>query len=369
MSEAAPKDGPEEIPQNGDHMSIAELDTTSAPEAPVDLTSRFNPTPLNEFLEQDVPRRDWAIEGVWAEKTSGIIAGPPKAGKSTLSLELAITLASGTPFLGRPEFPLKAMPARVTYVQAENSDRRVRRDLDSILEARGLGFMQPVYNPLDNAETSEPEGDRFQPGWEGDGPDLAILSHPGLDLMDPEHQRWVLDHAAARDYLFFDPVYLLASANPNDTGQMMQLLAFLSQVRDRADCALIFTHQMSDKHSGGSAASRLLGSTFMHGWYESAIFNKRCSDDLFGSRSTHCGRWASSGPSRCSASAWASGSASRRRRIQQTRSDARPPELERKGSRRPGSGRSWRKSRIWLTRSSASGSAYRSARSRATRPS
>jgi AAA domain len=244
----------------------------------------FSPVSLGDFIDADVPRRKWAVEGVWAEGTSGTIAGPPKAGKSTLSLELAVSLATRTPFLGLDQFPVLATPARVTYIQAENSDERVRRDLDLILEARGLGAMEEV---LGIYEPYEPIGERFVPSWpaatgEGDWePDLMVLSHPGMDVMDPAHQDWLMAHAADRDYLFLDPIYLLASANPNDMGQVMELTQFLSRLRDEAPCAVVYTHQLTDKSSAGSAASRLLGSTLLHGWYESALFTKRSQGGMF----------------------------------------------------------------------------------------
>jgi hypothetical protein len=244
----------------------------------------FSPVSLADFIESDVPRREWAVEGVWAEGTSGVIAGPPKAGKSTLSLELAVSLATRTPFLGLKQFPVNAQSASVTYVQAENSDQRVRRDLDLILEARGLGTMEEVE---DLHEPDRIVGERFVPTWEGAHkkggwvPDLQVLSHPGLDLMDESHQAWLMQHVQDRDYLFLDPIYLLAAANTNDQGDVMRLSRFLSELRDGGDCGVIYTHQLSDKHANGSAASRMLGSTLLHGWYESALFTKRTAGGLF----------------------------------------------------------------------------------------
>ena len=245
---------------------------------------RYQPIPLGEFIRQDVQRRRWAVEGVWAEKRSGIIAGAPKDGKSTISLELGVTLATGTPFLGQEAFPLTVPPARVTYIQAENSTERVCRDLDAILVARGLGYMEEVSALYPDESGWYPAiGDRFQPSWEGTGwePDMAILSHPGMDLMKHDDQNWLRAYARERDYVFLDPAYLLASANPNDMRDVMTLLAFLSKVRDEADCAIVLTHQMTDKRSDGDPASRMLGSTFLHGWYESAIFTQRNKAEFF----------------------------------------------------------------------------------------
>jgi len=197
-------------------------------------------------------------------------------------MELAISLATGYPFLGRPDLAVGPLPARVTYIQAENSAERVRRDLDQILVARGLGFMDPV-DDYDNPD-GPPLGEWFRPSWRSE-PDLRIFSNPGLDLTEADDLDWLLEEAHGRDYVFLDPLYLLASVNANDTGEMMRALARLSEVRAASGCALIFTHQQTDKNKSGTPASRLIGSTFMHGWYESAIFTERSPAGIF---TLHC---------------------------------------------------------------------------------
>jgi hypothetical protein len=254
--------------------------TTSAPE----LEQRYTPVSLRQFLSGDVKRASWAVEGIWPEGASGIIPGAPKSGKSTLSVELAVTLATGTPLFGLEQFSCHASPARVTYVhQGENSPQRIRKDFDLILQARNLGYMEEVFgNILVNGEPLV-EGDRFVPAWgEEWEPDLNVLVNPGLDLMRHEDRRWFAEYAESQDYIFLDPIYMLAGISTSqDEKGVVDLLNFLSQVRDGAGCALVFTHQQTNKHHQGEEAARILGSTYFAAWYEAAVFPRRNKDGTF----------------------------------------------------------------------------------------
>jgi KaiC/GvpD/RAD55 family RecA-like ATPase len=233
---------------------------------------------IGRFVKEDVPRTEWAIDDVWPKGASGLIAGPPKAGKSTMSLELAISLACGVDFLGLFRNPHRTHGIKVTYIQAENSTGRVRRDLDEILVARGLGFMDDVTDPSDPAVVV---GDRFQPtAWGRGEPDLLIGSHTGLNLFDDDHQRAFIEHACTRDYVILDPIYLLAELDPNDMGDVNRMFRFLNLVRE-VDTAVIITHQMSNKQGKATSPNRILGSTMFNAWYESAILTGRAKDDTF----------------------------------------------------------------------------------------
>ncbi|MGH2963811.1 MAG: AAA family ATPase [Solirubrobacterales bacterium] len=237
---------------------------------------RKPPLGLEEFSTRHLPPPKYAVNRVWAEGASGIIGGAPKKAKSTTAVELAISLGAGTPFLGVPEF--KASGAgKVTYVHAENSEHRVERDINRTLEDRGLGLTVPVLDGWGDVL-----GYQFEPQWDPERePDIQILSHPGMNLLDNDHYPWALDYAMGRDYLILDPGYLLAAFNPNDTGSVLELNSRLVTIQKDADCAVIITHQETEKHSDGDGASRLLGSTFLHGWYEAAIFTNRTPTDFF----------------------------------------------------------------------------------------
>jgi hypothetical protein len=275
---------------------------------------KTHPVTLTDFVLQEIPRTEWAIEGIWPKGAKGIIAAPPKNGKSTISVELAVSLATGTPLFGVEKFKCYER-ARVTYVhQGENSAARIRKDFDLILQARGLGYMEDVLahpqrtvnadreaaglDPLDGPEGDELKmsGERFVPSW-GDGsphavPDLELLVNPGLKLGSQngalstvgavcDHREWLKDYAGDRDYLILDPIYMLAGISMNDEPAVIDLLGFLGEIHE-SGCAVIFTHQQSIKvREGGSDGGRMLGSTYLPAWLEAAMYPKRDANGLF----------------------------------------------------------------------------------------
>jgi hypothetical protein len=277
------------------------------------------PVPLAEFVSRDVPRKKWAVEGFWPQGASGVIAAPPKNGKSTLTVELAVSLATGTPLFGLEDFPCREL-ARVSYIhKGENSEARIRKDFDLILQARGLGYMEDVlampprtvnadreaggFPPLPGPEGEQLviEGEQFRPAWtrrgqEEDGtwawtPDLDVIVNPNLVLGAQsgmvlqtvlDHRKWFKKYAEGRDYLILDPIYMLAPFSTNDEAAVIDLLGFLSEVRNESECAVIFSHQSTIKaREGGNDAAKILGSTHIPGWYEAAVFPKRKASGLF----------------------------------------------------------------------------------------
>ena len=88
-----------------------------------------------ELSSLELPPPDFLIEGILPEGIA-MIGGAAKSGKTYLLLDMAICLASGTPFLGREvEKPLK-----VLYVYLEGGMRQVKK---RIAQIRGESFIPP----------------------------------------------------------------------------------------------------------------------------------------------------------------------------------------------------------------------------------
>ena len=266
--------------------------------AQVEQEQRFVPTPVGDFVGVDVAEPRWAVRDVWPAAASGIIAGRPKDGKSTIASELAVSLWSGTDMFGLERFPVLQAPEPVLYVQQENSDRRVRRDLQLIMAARGLGRFEeeqpvavgeaadgsPIYERHQTFVPEPLQAPAFYAG-EHEVPRFDVLSHAGFDLASAEDMGWLAGRVRAGDYryVFLDPLYMLAptvTESGADTAELKAILLALTALGNETGAGVVVTHHMSDK-GGGNEPSSLLGSTFLHGWYEAAILTRRSDAGVF----------------------------------------------------------------------------------------
>jgi hypothetical protein len=91
---------------------------------------------LENYLDGD-SRQEWLIDGILLEREPQVIGGPDKGLKSSIALDEAVALASGTAFLGR--FPVNKK-CRVLYVSAENKEGTFWRKTKAVCAAKGVDF-------------------------------------------------------------------------------------------------------------------------------------------------------------------------------------------------------------------------------------
>lgn len=90
---------------------------------------------LNDILLKPIPEEDWLIEGVWTAGSVGLMIGSPKMGKSFLAIDMALSVASGAPFLDT--FPV-INPGPVVIVSKEDTEAALQSRLRRIAEHKGL---------------------------------------------------------------------------------------------------------------------------------------------------------------------------------------------------------------------------------------
>jgi RecA-family ATPase len=108
-------------------------------------------------LAERAEEQRWLVDGLWSEEAVGIIGGEPKCCKSFLALDLAVSIAAGTPCLRR--FAVQR-PGCVLLYAAEDALHIVRRRLDGICAAAGRRavtsspFRWPPASPIPGVSSS-----------------------------------------------------------------------------------------------------------------------------------------------------------------------------------------------------------------------
>src|SRR5262245_62862183 len=99
------------------------------------------------LAEPERGEQPWLVEGLWMREAVGIIGGEPKCGKSFLALDLAVSVASGTPCLRR--FPTRQCGAVLLFA-AEDALHIVRGRLEGIAAAAGVDFprLASMFSPF-----------------------------------------------------------------------------------------------------------------------------------------------------------------------------------------------------------------------------
>ena len=189
----------------------------------------------------------WLIEQVWSAEAVGIIGGEPKCGKSFLALDLAVSVASGTPCLGR--FAVAAR-GRVLLFAAEDPLDVVRGRLEGLTTARALALNRlPLY----------------------------VITVPSLRLDSGDHRERL---AATVDkvnpaLLVLDPFIRLHAIDENAAGDVAPLLAYLRQLQRTHHVAVALVHHARKDAARARPGQALRGSSEFHAWGDSNLYLRR----------------------------------------------------------------------------------------------
>ena len=208
-------------------------------------------TPAHRLAERAEQQR-WLVSGLWSEQAVGIIGGEPKCCKSFLALDLAVSVAAGTPCLRRFAVP---NPGRVLLYAAEDALHIVRRRLDGICAAAGL----------DLAEL-----------------DVQVITALSLRL-DLDADRASLDETIVRlkpRQLVLDPFVRLHRIDENVSGEVAPLLAYLRELQRRHGVAVILVHHARKGAGNMRAGQALRGSSEFHAWGDSNLYLRRSGGEL-----------------------------------------------------------------------------------------
>jgi len=212
--------------------------------------NRLPVAPAYTLAEQAEEQR-WLVDGPWSEEAVGIVGGELKCCKSFLALDLAISIAAGTPCLRRFA---GQRPGRVLLYAAEDALHIVRRRLDRICAAAGR----------DLADL-----------------DVQVITAPRLRL-DLDADRASLHETVARlksRLLVLDPFVRLHQIDENISGEVAQLLVYVRDLQRRHAAAVILVHRARKGAGNIRAGQALRGSSEFHAWGDSNLYLRRDGDD------------------------------------------------------------------------------------------
>ncbi len=190
----------------------------------------------------------WLVEGLWEEEGVGILGGAPKSCKSWLALDLAFSVATGTPALGKYEV---SKPGPVLIFAAEDQPARVRSRLEGFAAHRGENLERvPLH--------------------------LIVESALRLDTERDQHR---LAEAVGRyrpRLLVLDPFVRLHRIDENSAQEVSRVLAYLRELQREQHVAIFVVHHSRKAGAGGEQVGlSLRGSGDFHAWGESNLYLRR----------------------------------------------------------------------------------------------
>ena len=174
----------------------------------------------------DLPKlADPLIEGILRKGHKMLIAGPSKAGKSYLQIELAIAIAEGKKWLGR-----SCEKGRVMYVNLELDRASCLHRFKDVYDA--LGYRAENLSNIDI--------------W-----NLRGAAVP-LDKLAPK----LIRRAQKKEYaaIIIDPIYKVITGDENSAEQMAKFCNQFDRICKELKCATIYCHHHSKGVQGSKKA-------------------------------------------------------------------------------------------------------------------
>ena len=216
------------------------------------------------FIGSDWPAPTWMVEEIWGKNAFGWWAGEFKAYKTWTILDFAVSVASGTPFLGRFDVR-EAGP--VMYVHDEGKQGEVARHLWRVKSSRGL------VPQVDDAGVVLPG--KAMPLW--------VCSFPHLNLTEEVDRNRLVNEIRSKKLrvLILEAWYLMSGAvNENDAAEVNPITKWLMQLTEQEGCSIIVSHHYN-KGSGQGVreGNRMSGSGVFARSFESAVFLERKGEE------------------------------------------------------------------------------------------
>lgn len=231
------------------------------PKLVVKDVSRRKVVSYGELMSTSMEQPKWLIKDWWEAGSHGILAGEPKTYKSTVSTEVAVSVASGKPLFGKYEV---VTPGKVLIIQEENSEWLMQDRLAKVSYSKDL--MGSIEHHGKIIDIKSPE-------------DLPIymVNRSGMNLTLEDDKEWI--QALCKEIkpvlIILDPIYLMfGDIDGNSAKELAGILQWLITLSTDNNTAVMLVHHFNKGGSSSRGGQRMLGSVTFHAWVQSAIYNR-----------------------------------------------------------------------------------------------
>jgi AAA domain len=207
---------------------------------------------VGEIASDELAER-WLVEQLWCARSVGVIGGAPKSAKTWLGLDMALSVATGTPCLGKYAVP---EPGPVLVYLAEDGLVVVRERIEGMARHRGLD--------VDQVE-------------------IYVITAPVLRLdRDPDRARlWETARQIRPRLVLLDPLVRLHGIDENHAGAVAELLAYFRSLQRQLGLSVLLVHH-TRKNAGDVVAAGLglRGSGDIHAFGDSNLYLQRTQEHL-----------------------------------------------------------------------------------------
>jgi hypothetical protein len=224
---------------------------------------------VSDFRNRTYQTPTWLVKELWTRGAFGFLAGESKTYKSLLALDMAVSVASGTPFLSHFHIPA-ASQGPVLLWQEENEEGLVQDRLRRIEFARGLG-------PTSSGYTMHSLRGRDYPFFLG--------NRQAIDLNDEKDLKYLVRqiHRFEPRLVILDPLYMMIpTLDESEAAAITPMLRNLAKIQTDTKTSIQVVHhykkpQQSSK--GGRPMHRMSGTGVFGRRYDSAIWVEVISED------------------------------------------------------------------------------------------
>lgn len=205
----------------------------------------MQPFPIVHIADVKSKSLEYQIEQILPANTVGFMSGQPGSYKTWLALEMALSIASGTPAFGQ----FKAKKGKVIAFNAEDSPEVITKSRIVALAKSKNICMEDI--------------------------DLHLLDIPSLNFSEIEMQS-NFECTIQRELpclVILDPLRNLHSLNEDSATDMTPLLWFFRSLQKKYGCSFLFVcHDRKPGREEYRRESRTRGSNVLEGWRDIAIY-------------------------------------------------------------------------------------------------